>query len=71
MPPHRQITKPAHKAPRARPVPMGLQVQAAQDNVAPAVPVTLAPVDPVDPVDPVAVVAPARSSRPSMPIAMA
>ena len=79
MPPHPQRTKPAHKAPRARPDPM--------DHLDPAVPVKAVPVkvvpvalavqvasvqaDPVGPVARAAGVAPARSSRLSMPIAMA
>ena len=79
MPPHPLRTKPAHKAPSARPDPM--------DHLDPAVPVKAVPVkvvpvalavqvasvqaDPVDPVGRAAGVAPARSSRLSMPIAMA
>jgi hypothetical protein len=83
MPPHPLRTKPAHKAPRARPDPMDQAAQGkAQDDPAkddPMAPLA-APAAPADPVAQVAVVAqvaqvavvaPARSSRPSMPIAMA
>jgi len=83
MPPHPLKTKPAHKAPRARPDPMDQAAQGkAQDDPAkddPMAPLA-APAAPADPVAQVAVVAqvaqvavvaPARSSRPSMPIAMA
>ncbi len=80
MPPHPLRTKPAHKAPRARPDPMDQAAQgkaqddpAKDDPMAPPV-VQVAPVvqvDQADQADQVAVVAPARSSRPSMPIAMA
>lgn len=86
MPPHPLRTKPAHKAPRARPDPMDQAAQGkAQDDPAkddPMAPLA-APADLADPVAQVAqvavvaqaaqaaVVAPARSSRPSMPIAMA
>ena len=80
MPPHPRRTKPAHKAPRARPDPMDQAAQgkaqddpAKDDPMAPladlAAPVALA--DQAAQVAQVAVVAPARSSRPSMPIAMA
>ena len=83
MPPHPLKTKPAHKAPRARPDPMDQAAQGkAQDDPAkddPMAPLA-APADLAELADPVAVVAqaaqvavvaPARSSRPSMPIAMA
>ena len=71
MPPHPLRTKPAHKAPRARPDPMDQAAQGkAQDD--PAKDDPMAPLaDQVAQVDQAAVVAPARSSRPSMPIAMA
>ncbi|MFM2004144.1 MAG: hypothetical protein RI963_3570 [Planctomycetota bacterium] len=86
MPPHPLRTKPAHKAPRARPDPMDQAAQGkAQDDPAkddPMAPLAAqaaqaaqadqaAPADLVAQVALVAVVAPARSSRPSMPIAMA
>ena len=79
MPPPPLRTKPAHKAPRARPDPM--------DHPDPAVPIKVGPVDlaaqvasaqvasaqvvQADPVGQAAGVAPARSSKPSIPIAMA
>ena len=71
MPPHPRKTKPAHKAPRARPDPMDQAAQGkAQDDPAKDGPMA-PPAALADQVAQAAVVAPARSSRPSMPIAMA